>query len=76
MSMILIPSTGVGTIANPWVTNLAELVQTTFCLVDLLDPILGLGITPLEGILERLKPGVNAQDTCILCISFWRQIGR
>ena len=46
-------------------TNPAELLQTTFCLVDGIDPRLGLGIASLESILERLEPGVNAQDTCI-----------
>ena len=51
-------------------TDPAELLQATFCLVDGIDPRLGLGIASLEGILEWLEPRVNAQHTCMFCISF------
>lgn len=50
-------------------TDPAELLQTALCLVDGIDPGLGLGIAALEGILERLEPGINAQDTCASSVS-------
>lgn len=69
VSVALTASTITGT-KRKLMTDLAELLQTTFCLVDGIDPRLGFGIAPLESVLERLEPGVNAQDTCIFCISF------
>lgn len=42
---------------------LGELGQTTFCLVDLLDPVPGSGDSSLQHVLEGREPGVNLQDT-------------
>lgn len=45
-------------------TNPAELFETTFSIIDLLDPILGVSESSLEGVLERFEPGVEFEDTC------------
>lgn len=41
---------------------LGKLGQTPFCLVNLVDPVLGPGDSSLEHVLERREPRVNLQD--------------
>lgn len=48
---------------------LAELVQTTLCLVDSLDPVLGLGVASLQCVLEGRQPGVELYDSCSESVS-------
>lgn len=44
--------------------TLGEFVDAAFGLVQLGEPILRFGISPLESVLERLEPGVELDDAC------------
>ena len=41
-----------------------ELFETAFSLVNCLDPLLGLGVSALEGVLEGREPGIELDDAC------------
>ncbi len=43
--------------------HLAELVQPTLCLINRLDPFLGLAVTPLQRVGEWRKPRVKLDNT-------------
>ena len=41
-----------------------ELIQAAFCLVDRLDPFLGVAISAPERVFERFEPWVELKDAC------------
>lgn len=43
--------------------HLAEFVQTTFRVVNGLDPLLGLGVSSLQSVLERGQPRIDLENT-------------
>jgi hypothetical protein len=47
----------------------AELFETAFSLVDCLDPLLGLGVSALERVLEGREPRIELDDACETCAS-------
>lgn len=65
--MSRIPTSTTQYIAHPCrrvCTDPAKLFETTFSIIDLLDPILGVSESSFEGVLERFEPGVEFEDTC------------
>jgi hypothetical protein len=47
----------------------AELFETAFGLVDCLDPLLGLGVSALERVLEGREPRIELDDAFGTCAS-------
>lgn len=45
-------------------TDPTELLETTFRVIDFLDPVLGVSESSLEGVFERFEPGIELEDTC------------
>lgn len=45
-------------------TDPTELLETTFRIIDLLNPVLGVSETSLERVFERFEPGIEFEDTC------------
>ena len=45
-------------------TDPTELLKTTFRIIDLLNPVLGVRESSLEGVFERFEPGIEFEDTC------------
>lgn len=43
---------------------LGKLFNAALGIVDLLDPVLGAGVAPLEGFLKRRQPRIELHDTC------------
>lgn len=53
------------------VAHLAEFVQTTFRVVNDLDPLLGLGVSPLQSVLERGQPRIDLENTLAVDSCQW-----
>jgi hypothetical protein len=52
------------------VTDLAELIQATLMIVDILDPFLSHAVSVLQSIPERLEVGVHLDNTFLNCQHF------
>lgn len=48
---------------NKQAAHFTELIQAAFRLLDGLDPVLGLGVSSLQGILEGTQPWIDLKDT-------------
>lgn len=46
-------------------THPGELVEATFCFVDLVHPLMRLSISSLQGVLERIQPWVELEDAYV-----------
>lgn len=45
-------------------TDPTELLETTFRIIDLLNPVLGVCESSLERVFERFEPGIEFEDAC------------